>query len=54
MRRFLLLALAPAALAAQPGFEKLFNGRNLDGWEAHTPEVWSARDGMIVGKSAGL
>ncbi|WP_165072348.1 family 16 glycoside hydrolase [Paludisphaera rhizosphaerae] len=35
------------------GFVPLFNGRDLTGWEGDTT-VWSARDGMIVGKSNGL
>ncbi|AMV39302.1 family 16 glycoside hydrolase [Planctomyces sp. SH-PL62] len=35
------------------GYVSLFNGRDLDGWEGDET-VWSARDGMIVGKSAGL
>ena len=29
---------------------KLFNGRNLDGWEGHEKH-WSVRDGVIVGKN---
>ncbi len=29
---------------------KLFNGRNLDGWEGHK-KYWSVRDGAIVGKN---
>ncbi|WP_165245700.1 family 16 glycoside hydrolase [Paludisphaera soli] len=35
------------------GYTPLFNGRDLDGWEGDE-SVWSARDGMIVGKSKGL
>lgn len=31
----------------------LFDGRTLDGWVQDTPNVWSVRDGMIVGKHAG-
>ena len=31
----------------------LFNGKDLTGWEGET-QLWSARDGMIVGKSAGI
>ena len=44
---FVLAALAPAA-------EPVFNGRNLDGWEVDTPGAWSVRDGMIIGRHAGL
>ena len=29
---------------------KLFNGKNLDGWEGYT-ELWSVKDGVIVGKN---
>ncbi len=29
----------------------LFNGKDLDSWEGLTNKYWSARDGMIVGKS---
>ena len=35
------------------GFVPIFNGRDLTGWEGDE-SVWSARDGMIVGKSKGL
>jgi hypothetical protein len=31
----------------------LFNGKDLTGWEGET-QLWSARDGMIVGKSPGI
>ena len=29
---------------------KLFNGKNLDGWEGFE-EYWSVKDGVIVGKN---
>lgn len=32
------------------GWILLFNGKNLDGWEGD-PELWSARDGMLVGST---
>jgi len=51
-RAFLLLAFAAAAFA-QEGFEPLFNGTNLDGWDGD-PRLWSVRDGMIVGATAGV
>lgn len=35
------------------GFVPLFNGRDLTGWEGDE-SIWSARDGMIVGKSGKL
>ena len=31
----------------------LFNGKDLTGWDGET-QLWSARDGMIVGKSPGI
>lgn len=31
----------------------LFNGRDLEGWIQDTPNVWSVRDGMIIGKHTG-
>ncbi len=50
-----------AAAAAQPttapiDFDdsvSLFNGKDLSGWEGESA-LWSARDGMIVGKSPGI
>lgn len=41
-------------LAGSVSAEKLFNGKNLDGWEVDTASLWSVRDGMIIGKSPGL
>jgi poly(3-hydroxybutyrate) depolymerase len=35
------------------GFQPLFNGKDLTGWEGDT-SLWTARDGMIVGHSSGL
>lgn len=35
------------------GFTPLFNGTDLTGWEGDT-SLWSARDGMLVGKSPGI
>ncbi|HEY3443132.1 MAG TPA: family 16 glycoside hydrolase [Paludibaculum sp.] len=40
----------PARVSAA---RKLFNGANLEGWVEDTPNVWQARDGMIVGRHAG-
>ena len=34
-------------------FTPLFDGKDLEGWEGNT-SLWSARDGMLVGKSPGL
>lgn len=45
----------PAVLSAQTenGFEPLFNGRDLTGWEGD-PLLWLVEDGMIVGRSPGI
>ena len=34
--------------AAEPGFQSLFNGKDLDGW-AGNPALWSVQDGAITG-----
>jgi hypothetical protein len=45
-----LLLLSPAF--AQDGFEPLFNGKDLTGWDGN-PELWSVEDGCITGKTTG-
>src|SRR5690242_6953525 len=59
---FALLAFVfttPAGAAGKPGADapkgktetiKLFNGKNLDGWEGNK-DLWSVEDGVIVGKN---
>ncbi|MBC9890714.1 MAG: DUF1080 domain-containing protein, partial [Opitutae bacterium] len=39
-------------LRAQDGFDALFNGKDLDGWEGQA-ELWEVRDGIIVGSTEG-
>lgn len=50
----LVLATLPLlvfpACAVEPGFQSLFNGRDLSGWEGN-PEFWSVRDGAITGQT---
>jgi hypothetical protein len=53
MKRLLLLLAFAVAAFAQEGFEPLFNGKNLDGWDGD-PHMWSVRDGMIVGATEGV
>jgi hypothetical protein len=50
-----LLSLLPgfAAVADEPGFQPLFNGKNLAGWQGDL-QLWKVEDGMIVGDSPGI
>ncbi len=43
--------LATAAIAGEPGFESLFNGKDLSGWDG-LPQFWSVQDGAIVGQTS--
>lgn len=45
-------AVAPGHAEDKDGFRPLCNGKDLDGWVATRPELWSVRDGAIVGKVA--
>jgi Domain of Unknown Function (DUF1080) len=42
--------IAPSRADDKDDFKPLFNGKDLEGWEAIKPELWSVRDGMIIGK----
>ncbi len=53
MKKLVLLAAFAAAAFGADGFQPLFNGRNLDGWDGD-PRLWSVRDGMIVGSTEGV
>lgn len=44
------LSLCLNAAAAEPGFTRLFNGKDLTGW-AGRPEHWSVEDGAITGRT---
>ena len=45
----LLLLLFGTAIAAEPGFTSLFNGKDLTGWKASEhPDTFSVQDGAIV------
>jgi putative heme-binding domain-containing protein len=37
---------------AEEGFQSLFNGKDLAGWDGN-PELWSVQDGVITGKTRG-
>jgi hypothetical protein len=41
---------APGRADDKDDFQPLFNGKDLQGWEATQPELWSVQDGMIIGK----
>lgn len=53
------LATAAVASAARPsnaaeeGFESLFNGNDLAGWEGD-PFLWKVEDGVLIGRSPGI
>ncbi len=50
----LLIAFIRAEDAApDAGFEPMFNGKDLTGWEGNL-KLWSAENGEIVGKSPGI
>lgn len=47
---FTIAAFTLPARAAETGFQSLFNGKDLTGWEG-SKEVWSVRDGAITGQT---
>jgi hypothetical protein len=50
---FGVVVIAGTVLAgSRPGFESLFNGKDLAGWEG-IPELWKVEDGHIVGTTVG-
>jgi hypothetical protein len=44
----LVILAVSAVSAAETGFQPLFNGKDLTGWEGN-PALWSVRDGAITG-----
>jgi hypothetical protein len=42
--------LNTSAAEPEPGFKKMFNGKNLKGWNGD-PELWSVKDGAIMGRT---
>ncbi|NNM29594.1 MAG: DUF1080 domain-containing protein, partial [Akkermansiaceae bacterium] len=46
----LLLADKPAASGGETGWESLFDGKSLDGWDGN-PDFWSVQDGVITGET---
>lgn len=49
---FIAAVLTALPLQADDGFENLFNGRDLSGWDGD-PELWSVEDGCITGTTRG-
>ena len=45
---FLLTAPVLAQGVLEPGFERIFDGQSLDGWDGD-PTYWSVEDGALVG-----
>jgi len=44
------LLLAGSSFAAEPGFQSIFNGKDLTGWTGN-PKLWSVKDGAITGQT---
>lgn len=47
-----LLLVAPAHAETPEGFEAIFNGKDLAGWEGNS-QYWSVVDGVLTGKADG-
>lgn len=50
---FFLLSILSGALAAEPGFVSLFDGKTLEGWAATNMTYWSVKEGAITASCAG-
>ena len=48
----LLLSSLGFTFAQDDSFKPIFNGKDLTGWDGN-PELWSVKDGVIVGKTTG-
>src|SRR5262245_15522482 len=60
MKQRIILSLASSAAclvsafvasAAEEGFQSIFNGKDLTGWDGN-PKLWSVKDWAIVGKTS--
>jgi len=49
---FVAFFLSAQPLLAEDGFESIFNGKDLSGWNGNA-ELWSVEDGCITGKTNG-
>ena len=52
MKRYLLLSCS-ARRSPPDGFQPLFNGKNLDGWDGD-PRFWKVEGGEILGSTEGV
>ncbi len=46
----LCLFAAQTDLRAEHGFTRMFNGKDLTGWDG-SPDLWSVKDGAIIGQT---
>ena len=46
----ILLAQPVSVPAAEQGFQSIYNGKDLTGWEGN-PKLWSVKDGAITGQT---
>jgi type 1 glutamine amidotransferase len=46
----MLLASRSSAADDEAGFQPIFNGTSLDGWDGD-PKIWSVKDGVMVGEA---
>ncbi len=53
MLKLIITLFALSAMAAEPGFRPLFDGKTLNGWEGD-PKLWSVKDGVILGSTDGI
>lgn len=52
-RQFEAISVAPARAAGSGEWVSIFNGVNLDGWQApDNPGAWSVRDGVLTGSGS--
>ena len=47
---FITPAALVSAAGAEAGFQKIFNGKDLTGWQGH-PKLWSVKGGAITGQT---
>jgi type 1 glutamine amidotransferase len=47
----ILIFVAGAAFAEEPGFKSIFDGKTLDGWKSPNMTYWSVADGAITARA---